>query len=258
MSDLRNEILFNSGLNEDTEVLEEGIVLFKNSKKIGRLGKALVKKADKLAKKGKTDEANELFRFAKETNRIANKFKVLEDQYSVFGSKDTKQEIKSEYDNVSKEFSGLLEIAKQESFKRAAAAAKGLAIVAAVLFAGGTLLAFMETGSGAVTGAGTNLSARAANAVTSTSSTDTGLDIAKRAGERLTNNAIVRSTNKDLVRTALAGGATVGGVVGTGALGKLKKSGIQNKTITDTVRTIEDLKKSENQRYTGSENEEQD
>lgn len=247
MNEVKSEILKNSGLNE--EVLEEGIVFFKNSKKIQRLSNALTKKADKLSAKGNIEAAKELFRFSREANKIANKFKQLEDEFSIFGSKTEKERIKADYEKVTNEFSSLIQIAKDERFKKTVATAKGLAIVAAILFAGGTLLAGMESSMGTLTKAGENLGARASNLVTTSSSTDTITDIAGRRAERMAKGIYIKQTNDALMKTALASGATVGTVVGSGVLNKLKKSGIKNKAISDTVRAIEELKSVEDQRY---------
>jgi len=246
MNEISKDILKNSGLNEEIEQLDEGIVFFKNSKKIKRLSKTIVKKADKLSKKGKTEEANELFRFAKEANKVANRFEELEKEFSIFGSGDEKEDIKRRYESATENFSELLKIAKEDAFKRAASMAKGLVIVASILFAGGVIMSGMENSSGVFTKASENLGARMGNAVTTSSSPANSLRL---AGERVTRNVVINQTNDDLTKAALAAGATIGSVIGAKSLGSLRKAGIGNKTITDTVRVIEDLKSQENKNY---------
>lgn len=252
MSDLKVEILKNSGLNEEVEQLNEGLVFFKNSKKIKRLARAITKKADKLAKKGKGEEANSLYRFSKEAIKVANRFEKLEKEFSFFGSKDEKEDIKARYESVKEEFSELLKIAKEDSFKRAITLVKGIAIVASILFAGGVIMNGMENSSGVFTNAANNLGARIANTQTVTGSPGV---MAKEAGERIARGVLIRQTNDDLASAALATGATVGSVIGAGALNDMKKAGVRNKTITDTVRTIEDLKSQEEKKYKGRKNE---
>lgn len=248
MNEIKAKILINSGINEETELLDEGIVFFKNSKKIKRLSRTIVKKADKLARKGKSEEANSLARFAKEANKVANRFEQLEKEFSIFGSKDEKEDIKARYEDVSQEFSELLKIAKEDSFKRAATLAKGLVVVASILFAGGLIINGMEQNAGVFTNAVNNLGARIANTKKTTGSPGV---MAREAGEKIARGIVIRQTNDDLAKAALATGATIGSAIGATALNDMKKAGVRNKTITDTVRVIEDLKSQEDKKYKG-------
>jgi len=254
MKNMKYEILKMSGLYEGNiyeEVLNEGIVFFKNSKKIQKLSNALNKKAEKMLKKGEVEASKELLKFANEANRIAGKFEVLEKQYSIFANREDKQKLIEQYKNTSSEFSVLINIARTESFKRAAVAAKCLAITAGVLLGGGILLYVLESGSGVLTGAVNNLQQRvnmpiAPQTITRSSNlgtriTQSGRIISNRL-ETAARGSVIDQTNEHLLKASLAVGATVAGVAGVGILSKLKKAGINNKVIFDTVAALEELK----------------
>lgn len=234
---IKQEILKNTGLNE--EVLEEGIFFFKNSKKINRLAGKLEKKAEKLFKKGDISGSRELYKFLNEARGIATRFENLENQFSFFMNKENKELLKKKYNDLSLEFSKLLGIAKNEAFKSAALKVGGLAIVAAIIFAGGIFLTNLEFQHKTFSFAKENIAARfmkrrpagpgVAGAVTSTM-------------DRLSADAVIRRTNDDLLSASVGVGATVAGAIGGNALMRMKRYKLENKTMNDTVRTLEDLK----------------
>ncbi|MFW6281348.1 MAG: hypothetical protein ACOC1O_00960 [bacterium] len=249
---LMEEIQKNASVS-DVIYLEEGIVFFKNSNKLKRLGKKLEKKHDKLIdKKDMKDEANALGSLIREVKNIAKKFEAIENKFKK-SSKEERKNIREEYKNLQNEFKDLLDIVRKDDTKNALRIVGGLAIVAGIL-----LLAYFTFGSlfegGILANMSRNLDARKELGVLKRavdSAKDSG-DILGQASAGIALNAakpgltsLIRATNKDLVASSLAAGATVGGIVSVPVISKLKKHAQNDKTLKATIRALEDLKDAE-------------
>jgi hypothetical protein len=245
------DIRKHSGI-EDVEYLEEGIVFFKNSNKMKRLSKYLVKKHEGLVKKNRSSEATALAILIKEIEKVADKFEEVEKEFKFAKGKENKNKAKQKYESLEKDFGKLVDIANKESTKKILIATGTAALVVGVLAAG--VFGFMSlANAGVLANVDTNLGARMAlrdlNAQSVPAPNDTALDlIRKRTESAVVGNILsdtIKKTNQDLVTTATTAGIAAGGVLSVGVLGELRKVGLQNKTIADTVRAIEDIKASE-------------
>ena len=258
---LQEEIRNNSGISEDIVYLEEGIVFFKNSSKMKRLGKSLAKKHEKLVKKGDIENAKALAALVHEIDVIAEKFRKVEEKY-----KNTvqKSKVKAEYADLETEYKKLITIAKKDSTKKALIATGGLVLVAGVLVA--ALFGFDSLyQAGTLDNAAGNIEMRAEKSLfnkeasAAIANSKGGLDAVSNMATRAAGNTmydqVIKATNKDLVKTVSAAGATVGGLLGVGVMSKLQKMGTKNKTISSTVKVLQDLKAAEKFKKKGSSSE---
>lgn len=258
--DLYEEIRGNSGIS-DIEYLEEGIVFFKNSTKMKRLGKNLISKHAKLIKKGDLTNAKALNILTVEVNKIAKEFEDVEKKFKAAKDKDAKDEVRKEYADLEKHFKKIVNVAKKDSTKRALIAVGGLALLVGVLAAGIFGIISMDN-AGITKAAADNLGARSdilkmdrlsdAEALRKTGGKVTGVPSVDRftaGGARVAanflSNQVVRSTNKELVQASMIVGGTAAGVLSVPVIGQLRKLGLKNKTIADTVAAIESIQKSD-------------
>jgi len=248
---LYEEIRNNAGI-DDVEYLSEGIVFFKNSKKIGRLAKLINRKREKLMKKGDMASAQALKPLYDKSIKVADSFEKLENEFKVSKGND-KTKIKAKYNEAEQEFKNLLKVAKKDSTKKALISAGGAAIVIGILIAAVFGLQTLKD-SGALSGVNDNVEARIANLKnsrvpdnaifnTGNNKADVGLGKLAKNVAGFANDQTIKNTNKDLMKLVLGVGAVSGGLLGNGLLKKIRNAGRTNKTIADTAIALEDLNK---------------
>lgn len=261
MDNIYEDIRKYSGV-EDIEYLEEGIMFFKNSSKIKRLAKKLIQKHATLIKKGKSSEASALNVLIKETEKIGNKFEEVEREFRSTKDKDSKKKIKAKYESLEKDFKKLIDIANQESVKRALIATGTAALIVGVLAAG--VFGFISLkNTGVLANVESNIGARVQlrdlKAQNIPSASDTPLDQITKMGTRTLSGALltntIKKTNQDLVTTASLAGATAAGVLSASVIGDLRKMSQNDKTIANTLRVIENIKSAEKKGNISSGNE---
>ena len=248
---LYEEIRGNAGI-DDIEYLSEGIVFFKNSKKIGRLAKYINNKREKLMKKGDMASAQALKPLYDESMKVADAFEAIENEFKNSKGND-KTKVKAKYKDAEQKFKKLLKIAKKDSTKKALAAGGGIAVVIALIVAAVFGLQSLQA-SGALSGAGENIGARVANfknsrvpnsSVFNTGNTaaDEGLGKATKGIFNFANDQKIKATNKDLMKVVGTAGGLGGGILSAGLIGKLRKAGKTNKVIADTAFALDGLDK---------------
>lgn len=93
------------------DIIEEGIVYFKNSNKIKKLITTIEEKTQRIEEEDKRKIINSLLN---KLENLKNKFEILEKAY--YSTKD-KKTLKKEYKEVQKEFSDLIELGTKEQIK---------------------------------------------------------------------------------------------------------------------------------------------
>ena len=249
--DLYEEIRNNAGV-DDIEYLSEGIVFFKNSKKIGRLAKYINKKREKLMNKGDMASAQALKPLYDEAMKVADSFEKLENEFKTSKGND-KTKVRAKYKEAEQKFRRLLKVAKKDSTKKALAAAGGIAVVAGIIIA--AVFGIQSLGaSGALAGASDNLGARVANfknarvpdgAIFDTGNVRANMGLGRAAKNiaNFANDQTIKNTNKDLMKVAGTAGGIGAGIISADLLNKLRKAGKTNKTIADTAIALEGLSK---------------
>ena len=249
--DLQEEIRDIAGIDE-IEYLSEGIVFFKNSKKIGRLAKVINKKREKLLNKGDMASAQALKPLYDEAIKVADAFDKLENEFKSSKGND-KTKIKAKYKEAEVRFKKLLKIAKKDSTKKALLAAGGLAVIAAIMVAAVFGIQSFQA-SGVLAGAGDNVGARVANfknakvpdgAIFNTGNARANIGLGRAAKNiaNFANDSKIQQTNKDLMKVAGVAGGVGAGVVSADLIRKLKTAGRNNKTIADTAIALEAIGK---------------
>lgn len=115
-------------INENKEVIEEGIKYFKTSPRLYKLALKLEKKSRKF--NNNPQEFKTLNELVMKINALANKLELLEDKYYL-GNKTQKLIAKAEYKDVIKEYSSLIKIMKRSETIDALKAVGGLAFTVA-------------------------------------------------------------------------------------------------------------------------------
>lgn len=115
-------------INENKEVIEEGVKYFKTSPRLYKLALKLEKKSRKFNNDSKDFKTlNEL---VMKINALANKLEFLEDKYYL-GDKTQKLIAKAEYKNIVKEYSTLIKMMKKSETIDALKAVGALAFTVA-------------------------------------------------------------------------------------------------------------------------------
>ena len=107
-------------INEDTEVLEEGLKFFKVSTRLYKL-------ANKIDIKAKRKDKKELFGLVKKVNHLADKFEHAEDLYEI----GRKTEAKVEYKKLISKYNEVLKMMKKSEITSALKAVGGTAVTIA-------------------------------------------------------------------------------------------------------------------------------
>lgn len=115
-------------INENKEVIEEGIKYFKTSPRLYKLALKLEKKSKKFNNSSK--EFKTLNELVMKINSLANKLEFLEDKYYL-GDKTQKLIAKAEYKNIVKEYSALIKMMKKSETIDALKAVGALAFTVA-------------------------------------------------------------------------------------------------------------------------------
>lgn len=95
--------------------LDEGIVFFKNSKKMKRLANVILQKSQFIEN---DDEKKQIISLVNKINKLSDKFESLEQMYKarrMIGK--TPQEIKQQYKTLETEYADVVSIAKKEQTK---------------------------------------------------------------------------------------------------------------------------------------------
>lgn len=115
-------------INENKEVIEEGIKYFKTSPRLYKLALKLEKKSKKF--NNNSQEFKTLNELVMKINALANKLEFLEDKYYL-GDKTQKLIAKAKYKNIVKEYSALIKMMKKSETIDALKAVGALAFTVA-------------------------------------------------------------------------------------------------------------------------------
>ena len=120
----------NDYIEENSVPIEEGIVFFKNSKKMKRLANTILQKTQLIEDE---NEKKKVITLVNKINRLAEKFGELEQMYKARKTIGKSSEsIKAQYQEVETEYSNILALAKKEQMK---AILKNLSIYGTMLAA---------------------------------------------------------------------------------------------------------------------------
>lgn len=128
MSNFKDTARFHlKSLNEEKEVLTEGIVLFKASKRIQTL-------IEKIEKRGKgVPEVEEVIDRLKD---VYNKMDILEKRYSLESNKILKSNIRGEYETLNKKYYSLIKIVNNRAIVKVLKEIGALGLVAGAIVVG--------------------------------------------------------------------------------------------------------------------------
>lgn len=115
-------------INENKEVIEEGIKYFQTSPRLYKLALKLEKKSKKFS--AGSQEFKTLNELVMKINALANKLELLEDKYYL-GDKTQKLIAKAEYKNIIKEYSSIIKMMKKSETIDVLKATGGLAFTVA-------------------------------------------------------------------------------------------------------------------------------
>ncbi len=225
---LLEEIQKNSG----ELYLSEGIMFFKDSKKMRRLENMINKKLATAKKKGDISNLSSLDTLMKKIQEITFAFERLETKYKESKDKGEKQKLKAQYNSIKKKYEDLLRIVNKETVKKVIIAVGLTALIVSILFVGFHVLVGFEQ-SGVLTAAAENVG----NRIGSANSTNV-IDKAVRGVK-------ISQTNSSLQAVLTTLGITLGAPIGLAKLSQLQKKYRKDKMTTSTFRVLNKLESAE-------------
>lgn len=253
---------------EQEQELNEGIVFFKESRRLKKFAEKIEKRANKAAKKGKVDGIEKGKDLIKAVNAVAIQFEELETAYA---NPDTarieKKMLKQKYNALLQKYTGILNIAKKKETAEFMQNIGATALIVALLvgavftishfdFQNANLAGKFDDAKDKLSGAGDKIKDVAAGAkrnidLRSGKVDPTAKEVFSQIGSKikgvnpfykLAQEAAIKETNANLFKAAIGAGVTVGAIATPKIMKNMKKYGEENKVALNTVKVIDQYK----------------